>query len=119
MRGSHGLRTHPPQRPEHLAAELGVKIEDHLSRDLIVGKRLWESLADPHSGGVGGDADMDDPVPLVVDDEEDIENAEGRRRYGEVHRGKAVAMVAQECHPTLASFRIGRAPWHVARDGAF
>ncbi len=53
---------------------------------------------------MAGDGAADDLPTAVADDDEDIEQAEGRGGdRGEVHGGEAVAVVAQEGGPGLAS----------------
>ncbi len=119
IRGSHGLDTHSPERPDDLAAEFGVPIEDQVSRDLIVGECLSEPLADPSRCGIGSDANMDNRAPGMVNDEEDTEHSEAHCRHGEeVHRSKAVAVVAQERLPALVSIWIATAIRHVPSNGA-
>jgi hypothetical protein len=50
-----------------------------------------------------GNVAVQNPPPVMGDDEEAIEHAESQRRHGEeVHRGNRFSVVIQESSPTLA-----------------
>jgi hypothetical protein len=72
---------------QDLVREKGVVVEDQVARCGIVGERLAELLADPGRCWVGGDIEMDDPTPLVVD-EEAIEWGQPRLRLLLIVAGK-------------------------------
>ena len=57
--------------------------------------------------------------PIMRDDKEAIENAEGECRHGEeVHRCDGFAVIAQERRPTLCRIGIPRRLAHPAQHGS-
>jgi hypothetical protein len=69
---------------------------------------------------VFGHIAVQNPPPVMRNDEEAIEHAEGERRYGEeIHRRDGLTMVAQKCRPPLCRLRT---PWrfpHPTQHGSF
>ena len=65
--------------------------------------------------------EVENPAPVVVDDEEAVQQTERQSRHGEeVHRGDGFAVVVQKRQLFLARVvRTGGAPRQVARNRAF
>ena len=106
-------------RGEDLVAVFGVAVEDQGARCLVVGERLAELLRDPGCRRMGGDTEVQQLAPSVMDDEEDVEHAErGGRDREAVDRGDDLAVVGEKGAPAVPFLGMGRAPGHRARDGA-
>ena len=57
--------------------------------------------------------------PVVGDDEETVENAEGERWHGEeIHRGNGFTMIAQKSRPSICRLGIPRRFPHPAQYGS-
>jgi len=68
---------------------------------------------------MSGHVEMQDSPPIVGDDEEAIENAEGECWHGEeVHCGDGLAVIAQERRPSLCRFGVTRRFPHPTQDGS-
>ena len=80
-------------------------------------KRLPQLLDDPHARQMFRDVQVQDPPPIVVDDEEAVEHAE-RDRWNceEIHRSNRFPMVAQKRKPALGWFGVSRRSAHPAGD---
>jgi hypothetical protein len=65
------------------------------------------------------DVDVQDPSPIVADDEEAAEHAE-RDRWNreEIHCGDSFPMVSKEGEPALGRLGIPRRPFHPTEDGS-
>jgi hypothetical protein len=63
-------------------AELRVAVEDQVAGSSVPWERLMKLLDDPSGRRVGGDVDVEDLTPSMMDDEEDVEDVErdGRDR---------------------------------------
>jgi hypothetical protein len=70
---------------------------------------------------MGSDVEMENLAPLVVDDEETVQEAERERWHGEeVHRHDGLTVILQERQPALAGIgRTRRSSQQVSGDGAF
>jgi len=67
-------------------------------------------LNDPEGTGITRNVEAQNSPAIVIDDEQAVQNTEGKRRDGkEVHRCDYLAMVSQECQPTFVQVR---APGH-------
>jgi hypothetical protein len=63
-----------------------------------------------------GNVAVQNPPPVMGDDEEAIEHAESQRRHGEeVHRGDRFSVVIQESSPTLRRLWISWGLSHPAQ----
>ena len=86
---------HVADRGEDLVAVSGVAVEDQIARCLVAGERFAELLRDLGRGRMGGNTEVQQLAPRVVDDEEDVEHAErGGGDREEVDRGDDLAVVA-------------------------
>ena len=87
--------------------EARAAIEDQVLGCGIVGKRFAQLLDHPRTGRMLGHVAMKNSPPVMRDDEEAIEHAESQRRHGEeIHRSDGLAMIGQECRPSLRRLRI-------------
>lgn len=99
--------------------ELRVAVEDQVARRGLEGERLPELMDDPRRCGVGCDIEVEDLATGVVDDEQDVEDAEGDGRDGEeIHGGDDIPMVPEEGPPVLPGSRWCRPLWHVTGNCA-
>jgi hypothetical protein len=74
-------------------------------------KCLAQVLDNPSACRVFGDVAVQDSLPVMQNDEEAVQNAEGECRNGEkIHRSNPLTMVAQECLPSLCWLGISRTP---------
>ena len=107
------------RRCQDLRTEGGVAVDDQIARRGIVWKRLAQLLTHPGAGRMSGHVEVQNTPPIMRDDEEAVENAEGERWHGEeVHRGDGFAMIAQKRRPSLCRFGVSRRFAHPAQDGS-
>ena len=82
----------------------------------MVETRLNHLLPSPGSGGREGHVEVPDRAPGIVEDQEDVDHAEGDSRHGEeVDRDDVPGVVSQEGAPGLRRRAIGLE--HVLGDG--
>jgi len=94
-----------------------VSIPDEILGGRVPGESLNDLLACPCRSRVGGDVEVDDLPPGVVQDEEDVEHFESRCRHGEeVDRDDVLGVIGQEGMPRLRWTMLGSD--HVLRDRA-
>jgi hypothetical protein len=113
--GPLGLDAEALHRVDHFFIELCAAIKDQIAGRRVVRERLAQLLNDPGAGRVFGHIAVKDAPPIMRNDEEAVENAEGERRHGEeIHRGDGFTMIAQKRRPSFAgsgslgAFRIQR-----------
>jgi len=67
-----------------------------------------------------GHVEVQNTSPVVRNDKEAIENAEGERRHGEeIHCGNGLAVITQKGRPWLCRLRIPGSLPHPTQDGSF
>jgi len=114
-----GLDTEALYRVDHFFIELRAAIEDQITRRRVVRKCLAQLLDNPSACRVLGDTTLQDSPPIMRNDEEAVENAEGECRNGEeVHRGNRLTMVVQKSHPSLCRLRTSRSLSHPTQYGS-
>jgi len=107
--GSLGFDTEGLDCADDFFVEVRAAIKEQISRRRIIGKGLAELLDDPRTGRMPGDIAVKNTTPVVRDNEEAIEHAEGQRRHGEeVHRGDSLTVITQESSPSLCRLGISR-----------
>jgi len=110
---SLGLDIEALDHVDHFLIEVGTTIKDQISRRRIVGKCFAQLLNDPGTRRMFGNVPMKDAPPVVRDDEEAVENAEGDRRHREeIHRGDGLTMIAEKCSPSFRRLWIPRCFLH-------
>ena len=115
VRGPNNTYAHALERLDHVVAELAVAIADQIPRDIVIGERFAQSLANPRSRWIGSDPDMNDSAAGMMDDEQNRQHLESDRRFGrEVHGRQAFSVIAKDGHPTLMGTGIARALGHVS-----
>ena len=82
-----GFQTDGLQEVHNVAAENGIVIENRVAIRSGFRKGLAELLHDPICGRLPGGVEMQDSAPLVLDDEETVQDSERRRRHGEEVEG--------------------------------
>src|SRR5664280_1397024 len=92
------LAAHRLHGRNYSSTELGVPIEDQKSLRLFAAFPSFVQLqGNPKRVGIASHVAVQDPTPVVADDEEVVQNAEGQRRHSEkIHRRNGLAMVPQE-----------------------
>src|SRR5271166_5819855 len=66
-----------------------------------------------------GHVNVQDSPPIMSDDEETVEHAEGNRWHSEeVHGRNRFPVVSKEGQPALGPVRISRRPFNPTRDGS-
>src|ERR1035438_684335 len=107
--GLLGLDAEALDRVNHFFIELCATIEDQITRRRIIRECLAQLLSDPNTARMPGHAAVEDAPPVMRNDEETVENAEGERWHGEeVHRGNDFTMIAQKGRPSLSRLGIAR-----------
>jgi len=117
--GSFGLDAEAFHRFDDFAVELRSAIKDQITRRRVVRECLAQLLNDPLACRMLGHVAVKDTPPVVRDDEETVENAEGQRRHSEeVHRGNRLAVVAQKSRPSFHWLRTPRRFSHPTQHGS-
>jgi hypothetical protein len=102
---------HRSQRGRDDVAEDGVAIVDELLWCAVERERLAQLLRHPGRRWAAGDGAVDRLATSVADDDEDVEQAEGRRRNGEqVHRCERLSVRAKERGPRRSPRARSRQP---------
>jgi hypothetical protein len=104
----------------HVIAKFGVAVEQQKTVGRGVWPRFPHLLHDPKCAGVSGDVATENLAPLVPDDEKTVQHTKGKRRYcKEVHGSDGVAVISQECQPTLGGVWSSRDLSQPSRDRRF
>jgi hypothetical protein len=82
--------------------ECGIAVVQQVTRRVVLGKGVAELLRRPCGRGMGGDGDMDDPSPVVREDDEHEQQPVGDRWHNEEIGSHDLAdMIGQERPPRL------------------
>jgi hypothetical protein len=104
-------------RADDLLIEIRSAIEDPIILRCIVRKCLAQLLRDPQATWMPGDLAVENPPPIVCNDEEAVQDSEGQRRHGKkIHRCNRFSVVVQESRPTLRKLRTPRRAFRIQRD---
>lgn len=104
----NGLDPARLQELAHFAAELAVAVEQDVSVWTWQRQRLPQLLDNPVAGWMCRRIEMENPAPLMLDDEEAVEHAEGQcRNREEVECGYHLTVVVQEGQPPLRLLVVG------------
>ena len=107
--GSLGPNAEALYRVDHFFIELCAATKDQVAGRRIVRERLAQLLNDPGAGRVFGHIAVKDAPPIMRNDEEAIQHAEGQRRHGEeIHCRDGFTMIAQKGRPSLCRLRTPR-----------
>ncbi len=116
--GSLGLNAEVLDHADHFFIELCATIKDQVAGRGVVRECLAQLLNNPRAGRVFGHIAMKDASPVMCNDEEAIEHAEGKRRHGEeVHRGDGLTMIAEKRRPSSCQLGTPRRFPHPAQHG--
>ena len=86
----------------HDVRECGIVVVQQVPRRLVLGKGVAELLGRPCGRGMVGDGDVDDPSPVVREDDEYKQQAAGHRWHDEEVGSHDLAdRVGQEASPRL------------------
>ena len=108
---------HP--RLELLAID-AIAVTQKKTWGLFVGKGVDNLLRSPYSIGMSSDVKVNDPSPVMREDDEHVQHAEGDGRDGEeIHGRDEFSMVAQESQPTPRWIGCSHMSPHPAGDGSF
>ena len=118
-RGTDRFHLQRADRRSNFDAELGITIKDQESWTSYKGKRFSQLLNNPSARGMPRDIEMQNPLTVMADDEETVEQAESYRRDCEkVHRCDSFAMVSQKREPSFSLFWISRRAPNPAGNGS-
>src|ERR1039458_8822980 len=118
-RGTDRFHLQRADRRSNFDAELGITIKDQESWTSYKGKRFSQLLNNPSARGMPRDIEMQNPLTVMADDEETVEQIEFHCRNGEkVHRCDSFAMVSQKHEPPFSRFRISGRASHPAGNGS-
>jgi hypothetical protein len=119
QRSANTVDLHRSDRGGDLRPILGITIEDDKPRRRPKWKRFSQLLDDPQAARMPGDVGVQDPPPIMADDEKAIEQTKGDRwDCEEVHRGDGLPMVSKEGEPTFGWLGIPRSSFHPTGDGS-
>ena len=114
--GSLGLNAEALYGVHHLRIETGAAIKDQVAGRRIIRECLAQLLNDPGAGRVLGHIAVKDTLPVMRNDEEAIEHAEGQRRHGEeIHCSDGFTMVAEKGRPSHSPLKTPRRFSHPAQ----
>jgi len=114
---SLGLNPEALDRRKYLFIEIRPTIKDQLGERGIKRECLAQLLRHPCTGRVSGHIEVQNAPPIMGDDEEAVQCAEGKRRRGEeIHRGYCFTMVVQKRRPSLCRLRISGHSSHLAQS---
>jgi len=83
-------------------------------------KGLAQLLDHPSTRRILGHIEVKDAPPVMRNDEEAVENAEGQPRHGkEIHRGYGLTMIAQKGLPALRRFWTSKSFSHPRQHRSF
>jgi hypothetical protein len=86
----------------------------------FVGPRFSQLLRHPESIGISRHIEVQDPTPVVTDDEEAIQNTKGERWDGKkVHCSNRLTMIPDQRQPSLRRIWISRGSSNPSRDTPF
>src|ERR1700751_960566 len=103
---------------DHFSVKVDRSIEDQITGRGIVGKCLAQLLNHPGTVWMLGQVEMENPSPVMCNDEEAIEHAESKCRHGkEIHRGDRLSVIVQKNRPPFCGLRISRCFPHPAENG--
>jgi hypothetical protein len=103
-------------RADDLLTEVRSAIEDQIIRRCIVRKCFTQLLRNPQATWMPGDVAVENPAPVVCNDEEAVQDTKGQRRNGkEIRRCNRFSVVVQESRPTLRQLRTPRSLPHPTR----
>jgi hypothetical protein len=73
-------------------------VEDHIAVWIRFGKSFSQLLHHPFRGGMRGNVAVQNLPPAMLDDQEAVQQFEGRRRYSEnVERDDRLAVIGEKC----------------------
>jgi hypothetical protein len=117
QRSADTLDLHRSDRGGDLRPILGITIKDDKPRRRPKWKRFSQLLDDPQARRMPGDVEVQDPPPIMADDEEAVEHPESDRwDREEVHRGDGFPVVPQKREPALGWLRVPRRSFHPTGD---
>jgi len=106
-------------RCDHLEPELPIAIKDQVFVRRFKGKGLPQLLGDPTARRMLRYINVQDPLPIMTDDEEAVEHAERDRWHGEeIHGRNGFPMVTKEGQPALGTGAISRRSLYPTGDGS-
>ena len=108
------------QERTHRHTEFPVTIKDDVAVRAWKRQRLSELLHNPLDCRMRGRVEVQNPPPIVLDDQQAVQYAETQRGHGEeIEGGHHLAVIPQECHPALDLGLVGLAlqPLQIARHG--
>src|ERR1039458_6725184 len=117
--GSFWLDAEGLQGVDDFFVEVRAAIKDQVAGRRVVGERFAQLLDDPGAGRMFRHIKMKKTPPVMSNDEEAVEHAEGERMQGEeIHRGDGLTMIAQKRGPTLCRLGISRSLSHPTQHGS-
>src|ERR1017187_5123385 len=115
--GPLGLDSEALDDADDLSVEVGGAVEYQVLRSRVIREGLAQLLCDPNTARMPGKVAVQDAPPVMGDDEEAIEHAEGQRRHGEeVHRSNRFTVILQERRPSFCRLRDPRRLPHPAQN---
>jgi hypothetical protein len=113
------LHAEGPYRFHRFYTECCVSVENQVARRRIEGERLAQLLRAPGTCRIPGNIEVKDSPPVMCDDEEAIQYAEGQRGHGEeIHRRDGFTVVAEESRPSFRRFGAPRRFAHPVQYGS-
>lgn len=119
-RGADSFHAKGSYRFHGFCAECCVSVENQVARRRIERERLAQLLRHPGNCWMPGNIEVKDSPPVMCDDEEAIEHAEGQGRDSEeVHRSDGFTVIAQEGRPSFRRFGIPGGFAHPVQHSSF
>jgi hypothetical protein len=117
---AHGLASHVFRGRNYIIAKFRVVVEYQEPVRRCIRPRFSHLLHDPKSVRISRDVETQNLSPVMADDKEAVQNAEGEDRYcEEVHRSDCLTMIPEERKPAFDGIRISRDLPKPSRDSGF
>ena len=104
----------------HFESILGVVIEHDESGNIGKRESVSELLSRPHAGRMPRHVEVQNPSPIVGNNEEAVQKAKGYRGHGEeIHGGNDFAVVMKKSSPMLRPLCVSRCAFHPPGHSTF
>ena len=115
-----GIQTRCLQEGDDTSVELRVAVEDHVTIGTGLRKGFAQLLDHPLGSRVWCHAEVQNPAPPMLHDEEAVKQLERQRWHGEEVEGNDhLAVILEESQPALAALTAAADTSQVPRHGSF
>ena len=114
------FQTRRLQERDDARIEFRITVQYHVTVWASFRKSLAQLLDDPIRTGMSSDVAVQDPAAAMLNDKKAVQQLERQRRHGEeIERDDCLAVILQECQPSLGSVAASVQASQIARDSPF